>query len=131
MGDRTNRVVDEIRAERVRQIEREGWTLDYDVDANDPGDLSSAASCYALNAACVLHPYNGTPIELAGDRESGWMVGDISWPFDQAWWKPTTPRRDLIKAAALIVAEIERLDRDEEAFAAELNRPDRAEMGNG
>ena len=28
-----------------------------------------------------------------------------------AWFKPTTPRRDLVKAGALIIAEIERLDR--------------------
>jgi hypothetical protein len=28
-------------------------------------------------------------------------------------WQPETPRADLIKAAALIVAEIERLDRAE------------------
>ena len=33
------------------------------------------------------------------------------FPWEDAWWKPTTPRRDLVKAAALILAEIERLDR--------------------
>jgi hypothetical protein len=27
------------------------------------------------------------------------------------WWKPTNRRRDLVKAGALILAEIERLDR--------------------
>jgi hypothetical protein len=36
---------------------------------------------------------------------------EYGWPWDLKWWKPTTPRRDLVKAAALIVAEIERLDR--------------------
>jgi hypothetical protein len=33
------------------------------------------------------------------------------WPWSQDWWKPTNPRRDLVKAGALIAAEIERLDR--------------------
>jgi hypothetical protein len=31
------------------------------------------------------------------------------------WWKPKDRRRDLVRAAALIIAEIERLDRDAEA----------------
>lgn len=62
---------------------------------------------YALNAACVINPYNGTPIETP---ES------VGWCWDRSWWKPTTPRRDLVKAAALILAEIERIDR---AAAAE------------
>lgn len=37
------------------------------------------------------------------------------WPFTWwlDWWKPTTYRRDLVKAGALILAEIERLDRRE------------------
>jgi len=31
--------------------------------------------------------------------------------LERGWWKPKGPRRDLIRAAALIVAEIERIDR--------------------
>lgn len=34
-----------------------------------------------------------------------------AWPFDRRWFKPTDPRRDLVKAAALILAEIDRMDR--------------------
>ncbi|GAG33310.1 unnamed protein product, partial [marine sediment metagenome] len=33
------------------------------------------------------------------------------WPWDPSWWKPTDERRNLEKAGALIVAELERLDR--------------------
>lgn len=33
------------------------------------------------------------------------------WPWPSEWWKPTDVRRDLVKAGALILAEIERLDR--------------------
>jgi len=92
--------------ERARQISAEGWTLEPD-DAHDDGDLAGAAAAYSLNAACLLCPYNALPLETLPE----------SWPADWSpdWWKPaTTPkdaRRDLIKAGALILAEIERLDR--------------------
>jgi hypothetical protein len=33
------------------------------------------------------------------------------WPWARQWWKPTGARRDLVKAAALLLAEIERIDR--------------------
>jgi len=33
------------------------------------------------------------------------------WPWDPQWWKPRDRRSDLVRAAALIIAEIERLDR--------------------
>lgn len=34
-----------------------------------------------------------------------------NWPWHRVWWKPSTRRRNLVKAGALILAEIERLDR--------------------
>lgn len=33
------------------------------------------------------------------------------WPWALEWWKPKDNRRNLIRAAALVIAEIERLDR--------------------
>lgn len=33
------------------------------------------------------------------------------WPWEEEAWRPKNPRHDLVKAAALILAEIERLDR--------------------
>jgi hypothetical protein len=36
------------------------------------------------------------------------------WPWDERWWKPSNdPIRDLVKAGALIAAEIDRLQRSE------------------
>jgi hypothetical protein len=56
-----------------------------------------------------------------------WVYGKFSdvrsqWPggWDWSWFKPTTPRRDLVKAGALIVAEIERLDRTTPAPAGDV-----------
>jgi hypothetical protein len=37
----------------------------------------------------------------------------LAWPssWSRTWWKPSGGRRDLVKACALMVAEIERRDR--------------------
>ncbi|EBP0408322.1 hypothetical protein JN58_23590 [Salmonella enterica] len=35
----------------------------------------------------------------------------VNWPLSSVWWKPSSPRGDLVKAGALILAEIERGDR--------------------
>lgn len=91
--------VDEIAAERQRQLEVEGFTLERD-DSYIFGELAGAAGCYALSGA----DYRGPEVlEL--------------WPWALEWWKPGNPdtiegrRRSLVKAGALILAEIERLDR--------------------
>jgi len=83
----------DVLAERQRQISAEGWTPEHD-DEHEIGELARAAACYAANA---------TGFRL--------MNRANLWPWDRAWWKPTTPRRDLVKAGALILAEIERIDR--------------------
>lgn len=85
----------DVLAERRRQIEAEGWTPEHD-DKHAEG-LACAAACYAVGDRRLM---------IAGD------MADIEvWPWDESWWKPTNRRRDLVKAAALILAEIERLDR--------------------
>lgn len=46
---------------------------------------------------------------------------DPFWPWQRKWWKPKDPRRDLVRAGALIIAEIERIDR---AAVASLSQQD-------
>lgn len=89
-------------AERRRQVEAEGWTPEHD-DQYQHGAIALAAACYAANAGGVAW---ADPLPSF-------------WPWMHNWWKPTTPRRDLVKAGALILAELERLDR-----AALLNGAD-------
>lgn len=91
------RVLRDIYAERRRQIEAEGYAPEADDDWEER-ELADMAVCY------VLH---------AGDDHAP-LVPHV-WPetVDPRWWKPSTERRDLVKAAALILAEIERLDRAE------------------
>ena len=94
-------VISEIFVERARQIEREDWSLEHD-DLHIDGELALAASAYCINAACLANP-NQEPFTDDDPPEM--------WPFDKRFWKPKTARRDLIRAAALIVAEIQRIDR--------------------
>lgn len=103
----------DVLAERRRQIEVEGWTSEHDDQEHDTGDLAAAASAYALHAADMLNPYS------QGDGRD--LIPDF-WPFSKKWWKPSVPRRDLVKAGALIIAEIERLDRAALKAAMEAGR---------
>lgn len=90
----------DVLAERRRQVESEGWTPGHD-DAHGGGDLAMAAACYAM-CSPTHAPFTAAEVDKARIR---------IWPWSSQWWKPTTPRRDLVKAAALLLAEIERLDR--------------------
>ncbi|MFU7191695.1 MULTISPECIES: hypothetical protein [Pseudomonas] len=88
----------DVQAERRRQVTAEGWTPEHD-DAHSHGQMARAAACYALAGSSA--PNDGTAALLVS----------LAWPWDEQWWKPTTTRRDLVKACALGLAEIERLDR--------------------
>lgn len=97
-----NEALQDVAAERKRQIEAEGWTPKHD-DKHDGGELAAAGASYALNAADQLNPYS------QGEANN---VMPMCWPdWSIEWWKPKGPRRDLVRAAALIIAEIERIDR--------------------
>lgn len=97
-------VIDEIAAERARQIEVEGWTPEHD-DSHISGSLAGAAACYAIS--------DRVQRIQAARPGPGTTFFDRLWPWDLNWWKPKDRRRDLIRAGALIVAEIERIDRAE------------------
>lgn len=85
--------VHDVLAERTRQITHEGATPFQD-DGYTEGELAISAACYAL-ASC---------------GKLGHETPD-NWPWTKSWWKPSGGRRDLVKAGALILAEIERIDR--------------------
>lgn len=93
MTDEQTVAARDVLAERKRQIEAEGWTAWLD-DAHVAGELACAAAAYSIRSADV-------------DRED---IPSI-WPWGLKWWRPTSRRRYLVKAGALILAEIERLDR--------------------
>lgn len=86
--------------ERQRQVVAEGRTREHD-DLYVAGQLVSAAVTYALCAA-FDHP---DAIKKHFGRY---------WPWDRIHFKPKDKRRNLVRAAALLIAEIERLDRAED-----------------
>ena len=105
----------DIGRERVRQIQEENWTAEHD-DQHEHGELALAAALFA------------TPVTLYERNEDfiGYHFVD-PWPWADEWDKrptlknyepmpgkamPYKTRRDLlVKAGALIAAEIDRLDR--------------------
>lgn len=86
----------DVLAERQRQIEQEGWTPEGD-DRYFDGDMARAAAAYAISST----PGDG--------KEEGISLWPARW--SSAFYKPADPRRSLVKAAALILADIERIDR--------------------
>lgn len=71
-----------------RQRDVEKFDAAHD-DAHNPGELARAGAAYAIQAGQPrLHPR--------------------IWPWEDKWWKPQDTRRDLERAGALIVAELDR-----------------------
>lgn len=110
-----------IKQERLRQIEEEGWLPDHD-DRHINGELAQAAACYAASEPVFIHReaeshFFAGNMGDRGDRQllpAGYYP---AWPWDQEWYKPTPNDRvrQLVKAGALIAAEIDRLLRQEQA----------------
>ncbi len=97
LDSRTRAAVD-VLSERRRQIEVEGLAPDLDDELSD-GSIAMAGACYAAHAAC----------QARGAEAPDGPPKD--WPLEASRWKPSEPRRNLVKAAAMLLAEIERLDR--------------------
>lgn len=87
-----------IAIERKRQVSSEKWSTSHD-DGHDRDELARAAACYAM------------PARFRQTRRRG------LWAWAGGWWKPTPKDRirELVKAGALIAAEIDRLQRTKPA----------------
>jgi hypothetical protein len=95
-----SKAIEDVIAERERQVSAEGWSPDHDA-AHVNGEMAGAAACYAA-ATCKVQN-----LDVRELRDK--FIVDF-WPWARSWWKPQERRRNLVKAAALIIAEIERLD---------------------
>lgn len=98
----TSKAIQDVINERQRQCDK-GRDAMHD-DGYIRGVLALGGAAYAISGA----GYNtiGTYRQRAKNL----------WPFPLETFKPdgnANPRRDLVKAAAMIIAEIERLDRKE------------------
>ncbi len=89
-----------IAAERNRQVTEENWTDGHD-DLHAQEELANAAACYAMSPGfwdCLTRTEEET-------------IREFIWPFHESWWKPKDRLRDLVRAGALIAAEIDRIQR--------------------
>lgn len=92
----TVNVIRNVFDERVRQYQEKGRTRDLD-DAYFEGTLAHAAA-YLIMRQFPDHVGVGNPID---------------WPWPDNMPKPRECREDLVRAAAMLIAEIESLDRKE------------------
>ncbi len=90
----------DVIAERARQMSVEGWTPEHD-DEHADESLAIAAVCYVL----------------FGDSPNSPNHPPSAWPWAAEWWKPKDHRRNLVRATALLIAELERRDRADAAMA--------------
>lgn len=100
-----------IVAERTRQIVEEQHSLAGD-DEYVRGELRAAARCYIL----------------AQDRRT---TPPRDWPWTPADWKPRDRASNLLRAAALLLAEADRLARAGHLPAAEAARTEARYLGFG
>ena len=88
-----------ITEERQRHFNVEGWTAEHD-DGHIDGELAGLAMCYLTDPE-------------KREEEFGELEPPVWFPesWDLQWWKPTPDDRirELAKAGALVVAEIDRL----------------------
>jgi hypothetical protein len=103
-------VVEAVADERLRQVTDEGFTAAAD-DGYRQNELSLAAAAY------LVHGTSGNRSKGVGKRLPDGKFKTFSVPefFPRTWlpewFKPKNRRRDLVRAAALIIADIERIDR--------------------
>lgn len=90
-----------IAAERERQLQAEGFSRDCDQQYRE-GELARAATAYVQLAAMDLQVGTRSHIAL--------QEPPFFWPWAPEWWKPVDARRDLVRAGALIAAQIDLID---------------------
>lgn len=108
----------DVLAERHRQVQEEEFDYGHDFQHTDQS-LALAAVCYALPVGTRQLEIRSEEVDCSGGRGDCpvWRTQDFSvprrWPksWSAEYWNPKDRRRDLVRAAALLIAEIERLDR--------------------
>lgn len=124
--------IDLIAAERHRQIDKEGWTPEHD-DEHEGEELALAAACYAMPDTAYHGTMNNRRVEI--EDAWPWNAEEFKGDRDVRAWGGTVTRqrvfssgrtpehrpgaptlcdlriRELVKAGALIAAEIDRLQR--------------------
>lgn len=98
-----NGAISDVLAERVDQVFRHGFTREHDA-THPPSDLPLAALTYLEDAIA----------KLGGAGQAGPVDGlapevPAAWPW-RDFFRPADARTNLVKAAAFLLAAIDRLD---------------------
>jgi|GEM_PF-2414678 len=99
----------DVLQERREQVTREGWTPEHD-DKHGKGEMANAAAVYA-HVATLSEGLLSSVVEDPVRGRADIVVARRLWPWAVDWFKPKDRRSNLVRAGALIIAEIERLDR--------------------
>lgn len=99
-----SKAVNDIIEERERQKNVENYSNSHD-DHYKENELVRAASGYIDHVIDRSWIFKSNPDAYRQEAPPPF------WPWGDAHWKPKDVRRDLVRAAALLIAEIERLDR--------------------
>ncbi|WP_218567627.1 hypothetical protein [Pseudomonas sp. AOB-7] len=108
MLDEQSAAARDVLAERQRQITAEGWTPEHD-DEHCCDEIAALACYYAMPPAARLWSAESTGY---GDTLEEAILPE-GWTVKHWDGSENGRRRELIKAGALILAEIERIDRQQ------------------
>lgn len=87
--------IEKLATERVRQIEEKGYDAEH--DHNHVLLLRWGAQAYLRHA-------------IALDEGVDLTAEECQWPWSEEFWKPGTAEEDLIKAGAMIAADLDVLE---------------------
>jgi hypothetical protein len=116
-------VLAEVAAERRKQVEKHGWSSEHD-DTHTDGSLALAAIAYVMperlyrmvEYAAGPHFLDPWPDSWADGYDRRYEMGERrtnpgNMPPDPATYTVAERRKLLIKGLAMLVAEVERIDR--------------------
>ena len=99
-----------ILEERLRQIREEGWDADND-DSYRGGELIRAAQAYLMMSSALIRLGPEIPFRAT-------VAGSDWWPWDERSYNPKADvKKNLVWAGALIAAELDRMERNEQHVA--------------
>lgn len=105
-GSRMNKYAQLMAEERERQISEEGWSPEHD-DEHVNGELANVAACFSATNELYLYSKHSDGLHN--------MTACHLYPWEDKYYKKASKNRkqQLIVAGALIIAELERLERAE------------------
>lgn len=101
-----SKAIKDVVSERNRQKNEEFYS-DAQDDSYVNNELTRASASY------VNHVVGRSWIHLSKPSVYQSEIVPDLWPWSEQSWKPKSPRQDLVRATALLLADIDRLDRQE------------------